>query len=297
MEIIGFIGLGNMGAPMAANLVKAGYMVKGFDLSEKALELFSSQGGTPADTLSDAVANADFVISMLPAGRHVEALYCSEEHLLDIINKKTLVIDTSTIDAETARKVAEHAAEKGIAFMDAPVSGGVTGAVNGTVTFIAGGNKKQLEQARPVLESMGSHIFLAGSVGSGQLAKACNNMLLGILMAGTSEALALGAASGLDVRVLSEIMLKSSGRNWALELYNPVPDVMDNSPASRGYQGGFMNKLMIKDLGLAMTVAEEKGANVPLGSLTRNLYKLHAEKGNEHMDFSSIYQLFLNRQL
>ena len=297
MGIVGFIGLGNMGAPMAVNLVRAGYTVKGFDLSEKALELFSLQGGTPAVTLSDAVASADFVISMLPAGRHVEALYCSEDHLLDIIDKKTLVIDTSTIDAETARKVAAVAAEKGIAFMDAPVSGGVAGAVNGTVTFIAGGSEKQLAQARPVLESMGSHIFLAGSVGSGQLAKACNNMLLGILMAGTSEALALGAASGLDVKVLSEIMLKSSGKNWALELYNPVPDVMDNAPASRGYQGGFMNKLMIKDLGLAMTVAEEKGANVPLGSLTRNLYKLHAEKGNEHMDFSSIYQLFLNRQL
>lgn len=292
MKKIGFIGLGNMGGPMAVNLVKAGYTVKGFDLSHTALEAFSTQGGSVAQSVDEVIQGADIIISMLPAGVHVESLYCTKDKLLDKIDPATLVIDTSTIDAATAKKVAAVAQEKGIAFIDAPVSGGVAGAANGTLTFIVGGSEQQLEKARPILEVMGSNIFLAGPVGSGQVAKACNNMLLAILMSGTAEALALGKANGLDVTVLSDIMKNSSGKNWALELYNPVPGVMENVPASKGYQGGFMTKLMLKDLGLALDNANINQASVPMGALARNLFSVHASGGNQDLDFSSIFQLF-----
>lgn len=292
MNTIGFIGLGNMGGPMAANLVKAGYKVTGFDLSHQALEVFSSHGGIAVQKVEEVVDQADVVISMLPAGQHVESLYCTDSKLLERISTRTVVIDASTIDAGTAKKVAGVAKEKGITFIDAPVSGGVAGAAAGTLTFIVGGHEADLQQVRPVLDVMGSNIFLAGPVGSGQIAKACNNMLLAILMSGTAEALALGAANGLDVKVLSDIMAKSSGRNWVLEVYNPVPGVMENTPASRGYEGGFMTKLMLKDLGLALDNANDNKASVPMGSLARNLFNLHASQGAEDIDFSSIYRIF-----
>jgi len=292
MLTVGFIGLGNMGGPMAENLVKAGFPVKGYDLSHKALDLFSAQGGTVVQRVEEVVVGADIVISMLPASQHVESLYCMGDKLLDIIKPPTLVIDASTIDATTAKKVEKVAHDRGIDFIDAPVSGGVAGAINGTLTFIVGGSEENLHTAKPVLEVMGSNIFLAGPVGSGQIAKACNNMLLAILMSGTAEALALGVANGLDVNVLSNIMSKSSGKNWALELYNPVPGVMENVPASRNYEGGFMTKLMLKDLGLALDAAKDKNASIPMGSLARNIYSLHASSGKEELDFSSIYQLF-----
>ena len=292
MNRVGFIGLGNMGGPMAANLVKAGYLVKGFDLSDQALETFSRQGGIAVRRAEEAIDNVDVVISMLPAGRHVKSLYCSDNKLLDLINSDTLVIDSSTIDAATAKEVAGIAEGKGIAFIDAPVSGGVPNAITGMLTFMVGGDHVAVEKARPFLEVMGSKICLAGPVGSGQIAKACNNMLLGILMAGTAETLALGVANGLDVKVLSDIMVNSSGKNWALELYNPVPGIMENSPASREYSGGFMTKLMLKDLGLALNNANDKKASVPMGALARNLFNLHAANGNEDLDFSSIYKLF-----
>ncbi|ARN22772.1 3-hydroxyisobutyrate dehydrogenase [Piscinibacter gummiphilus] len=281
---IAFIGLGHMGAPMASNLQKAGHEVAGFDLSADA----ARAAGVPlAASAADAVAGAEVVISMLPASRHVEALYFGEG-LLDRIAAGTLVIDSSTIASATSRKLAEAGAARGLAVLDAPVSGGTAGAAAGTLTFMVGGDAAHLERARPVLEKMGANIFHAGGAGAGQAAKMCNNMLLGILMIGTSEALALGVANGLDPAVLSEIMRRSSGGNWALEKYNPFPGVMPNVPASKGYSGGFGGDLMLKDLGLAMDNAVQAGAATPLGSLARSLYAAHSLAGHGALDFSSI---------
>jgi 3-hydroxyisobutyrate dehydrogenase len=248
---IAFIGLGNMGGPMAINLHKAGHSVKAFDLSQDALAKVKAEGLQVAASAQDAVQGAEAVITMLPASQHVEGLFLGNGNLLASIAKGTLVIDSSTIAAATSQKVAKAAEAAGIDFIDAPVSGGTGGAIAGTLTFMVGGSAAQLERARPLLEKMGANIFHAGSVGAGQTAKICNNMLLGILMVGTSEAIALGVANGLDPKVLSEIMRRSSGGNWALEKYNPFPGVHENAPASKGYAGGFGTDLMLKDLGLA----------------------------------------------
>jgi 3-hydroxyisobutyrate dehydrogenase len=248
MAQIAFIGLGNMGGPMAANLVKAGHKVSAFDLVQEALDEFVKAGGVAANSASEAVVAAQVVISMLPAGKHVAGLYLADEHgaggLLSQIAKGSLVIDSSTIDAETSRRVGVCANDLGINFVDAPVSGGTAGAKAGTLSFIVGGEKIAFEQAQPILEAMGKNIFHAGAAGAGQVAKMCNNMLLSVLMAGTAEALQMGVENGLDAKVLSDIMVKSSGRNWALEIYNPVPGVMEGTPASNGYEGGFMVDLM-----------------------------------------------------
>jgi 3-hydroxyisobutyrate dehydrogenase len=240
------------------------------------------------------VADAEVVISMLPASAHVEGLFlggAGKPGLLDSIKAGTLVIDSSTIAAATSRKVAEAAAAKGVAMIDAPVSGGTGGAIAGTLTFMVGGDTKDLERARPVLEKMGANIFHAGAAGAGQTAKICNNMLLGILMIGTSEALALGVANGLDPKVLSEIMRRSSGGNWALEKYNPMPGVMETSPASKNYAGGFGTDLMLKDLGLAQENATSVRAATPLGGLARSLYAAHSLAGHGALDFSSVLKL------
>ncbi len=224
MTTVAFIGLGNMGGPMAANLAKAGFNVRAFDLSAQALETAKSQGCEIAATASEAATDADFVISMLPAGKHVRGLYVDgDAPLFEVIKPSALVIDCSTIDADTARQVAAAGAEKGIGFVDAPVSGGVGGAQAGTLTFIVGGSEAQFAQAQPVLQAMGKNIFHAGDHGAGQVAKVCNNMLLSILMAGTCEAINMGVKNGLDPAVLSEIMKQSSGGNWALNVYNPYP--------------------------------------------------------------------------
>ncbi|MEJ8675572.1 3-hydroxyisobutyrate dehydrogenase [Chromobacterium amazonense] len=292
MENIAFIGLGNMGGPMAVNLLNKGFKVSAFDLSADALAKVAAAGGRTASSATDAAESASVVISMLPAGKHVAGLYLGDDGLFARLPKGTLVIDCSTIDAGTARKVAEAAQEKGLSMLDAPVSGGTAGAAAGTLTFIVGGAAEDLARARPVLEAMGKNIFHAGGAGAGQTAKICNNMLLGILMAGTAEALALGVKNGLDPKVLSEIISKSSGRNWATELYNPWPGVMDNTPASRNYAGGFMSELMLKDLGLAEETALQSHAANPLGALARNLYEEHVQQGHGKLDFSSIVKHF-----
>lgn len=292
MVTVGFIGLGNMGGPMAINLAKAGHKVKAFDLSAQALAQVVAGGAEAAVSAIDAVTEADFVVSMLPAGKHVQTLYLGPQGIAKALHKNTLVIDCSTIDAETARKVGTGLAEQGIAFIDAPVSGGVGGAKAGTLTFIVGGQASHFEQAKTVLVNMGKNLFHAGDIGAGQVAKICNNMLLSVLMAGTSEALQMGIDNGLDPKVLSDIMLKSSGRNWTLELYNPCPEVMENVPSSNGYQGGFMVDLMIKDLGLALESATQSGSSTPMGALARNLYVTHQRAGNGKLDFSSIFRLF-----
>ena len=285
---IAFIGLGNMGGPMAINLHKAGHSVRAFDLSKPACDKVAEAGVAIAATAHAAVQGAEVVVTMLPASQHVEGLFLGAGQLLAQLPKGTLVIDSSTIAAATSRKVAEAAQAQGVDFIDAPVSGGTGGAIAGTLTFMVGAEAAALERARPLLEKMGANIFHAGSVGAGQTAKICNNMLLGILMAGTSEAIALGVANGLDPKVLSEIMRRSSGGNWALEKYNPFPGVQENVPSSKGYAGGFGTDLMLKDLGLAQENAMAVKAATPLGGLARNLYASHSLAGHGALDFSSI---------
>ncbi|SAI10630.1 3-hydroxyisobutyrate dehydrogenase [Bordetella trematum] len=295
MSSIAFIGLGNMGAPMALNLVKAGHALTVFDLSPNAVRQLTDAGARAAASAADAIKGADIVITMLPASKHVEGVYL-EQDLLGQIGAGTLVIDCSTIAPDSARKVAQAAQARGLEMIDAPVSGGTGGAAAGTLTFIVGGPQAALERARPVLEKMGKNIFHAGDAGAGQVAKICNNMLLGILMAGTAEALALGVANGLDPKVLSDIVAKSSGRNWATELYNPWPGVMEHAPASKGYAGGFGVDLMLKDLGLAAESALSSRSAIPLGELARNLYSLHSNGGSGGLDFSSIVNLYASER-
>ncbi|RAH38183.1 3-hydroxyisobutyrate dehydrogenase [Halomonas sp. SL1] len=292
---IAFIGLGNMGSPMAANLLSAGHDVCVFDLVEAAMADLEGQGARRADSAEAACRDAEVVISMLPAGAHVLGLYLGRDGapgLLDALTHKPLVIDASTISPDDTCRVGAAAAERGLTYLDAPVSGGIGGAKAGTLTFIVGGKEAGFEQARPVLEAMGKNIFHAGEVGAGQVAKICNNMLLGILMSGTAEALALGVKNGLDPAVLSEIMKQSSGGNWALNVYNPWPGVMEGSAASRDYQGGFLTDLMAKDLGLAWELALKTRASVPMGSQARNLFALHSAQGSGQLDFSSIQWLY-----
>jgi len=295
MSHIAFIGLGQMGAPMAHNLLKAGHKLRVFDLSAAAVGQLAEAGADSAASAREAVEGAVVVISMLPASAHVESLYLGEQGIVPHIAAGSLVLDCSTIATSSAQAVARACAARGLSMLDAPVSGGTAGAQAGTLTFIVGGESETLERARPYLSAMGKNIFHAGASGAGQTAKICNNMLLGILMAGTAEALALGVANGLDPKVLSDIMAKSSGRNWALEQYNPYPGVMDNVPASREYQGGFGVDLMHKDLGLAAQAAIDVRCAIPLGELARNLYGMHSQAGAGTRDFSSIILPLLKR--
>jgi 3-hydroxyisobutyrate dehydrogenase len=258
------------------------------------------QGATAGASAVDAAEDADVLISMLPASRHVEALYTAPDlhgkTLLDHVAPTTLVIDCSTIAPDTARRVGDAAKRRGIAMLDAPVSGGTAGALNGTLTFIVGGEPEALARARPLLEKMGANIFHAGPAGAGQVAKICNNLLLAVHMTGTAEALALGVANGLDPAVLSEVMKRSSGGNWSLNVYNPYPGVMPGVPASRGYEGGFLVDLMIKDLGLALEAAEASDSPTPMGALARNLYRvLKQQHGAGKLDFSSIQKLYSSK--
>jgi 3-hydroxyisobutyrate dehydrogenase len=292
---IAFIGLGNMGGPMAANLVRAGYAVRAFDLSASACDGARQAGAGIAASAADAVKGAAVVVSMLPASRHVEALYQgqggADVGLLAAIEAGALVIDCSTIAPASARKVAQAAQARGLAMIDAPVSGGVAGAAAGTLTFIVGGEAAALERARPVLQAMGKNIFHMGAAGAGQVAKLCNNMALGAIMAVTGEAIALGVAHGLDAKALSQMMAVSTSRSWATEVCNPWPGVLENAPSSRGYSGGFGNDLMLKDLGLAVEAAMSVGSAIPLGELARNLYALNQKAGRGGLDFSSVVKL------
>ncbi|HAO58927.1 MAG TPA: 3-hydroxyisobutyrate dehydrogenase [Psychrobacter sp.] len=296
---VAFIGLGNMGGPMAKNLLKHGYNVTVFDLSEQAQKQLADAGAKTSSSPQEAVKGAQVVITMLPASKHVKTVYLGDaeaneltpQGLLSDLPSGTLVIDSSTIDAAEARKVASIATAKGIDIVDAPVSGGTAGAEAGTLTFIVGGEDSAFNRAEPILQAMGKNIFHAGSSGAGQVAKICNNMLLGILMSGTAEAINLGVKNGLDAGVLSEIMLQSSGRNWTLEVYNPYPGILEQVPSSRGYTGGFMSQHMHKDLHLALQAAEDIGAEVPMGAQATALYDDHIKEHNEK-DFSSIMAHF-----
>lgn len=295
MGTVAFIGLGNMGTPMAQNLLSAGYKVKVFDLVPELTKALESLGAEACGSIAQVVQGADTVLTMLPAGEHVRSVYLGEDGILNLVSDDTLLIDSSTIDPESARLVGDKAQRVGVSFTDAPVSGGVAGAKAATLTFIVGGSVQDFERAKQVLQHMGKNIFHAGDVGSGQMGKICNNLMLGILMSGTCEALNLGIDNGLDPKVLSNIMLQSSGRNWALELYNPCPGVMENAPASNQYQPGFMSKLMLKDLGLGLEAASKSQSSVPMGSLARNLYAFHNMNGNEELDFSSLFEFYQSK--
>ncbi len=294
MAKISFIGLGNMGTPMARNLLKAGHELTVFDISVTAMDKLVADGARKAQSAAKSISNADYVISMLPAGRHVKQLYLGDDQLLETASQEgtAIFIDSSTIEADVSQDIERVARAKGISFVDAPVSGGVGGAISGTLAFMVGGSKKDFDLVKPVLETMGRNIFHAGESGAGQIAKACNNMLLGILMAGTSETLNMGIRNGLDPGVLSQIMKKSSGGNWVLEAYNPVPGIMNGVPSSNNYQGGFQVNLMHKDLGLAMELSQKSVSPTPLGSQASSLYALHKSKGYGSLDFSSIYELY-----
>ena len=292
---IAFIGLGHMGGPMAANLHKAGHRVTAFDLSADALAKAREQGLLVAASAAEAVEGSQVVVSMLPASRHVESLFLGDDGLLARLAPNTLVIDCSTIAPASAQKVAQAAVARGHAMLDAPVSGGTAGAAAGTLTFIVGGEASVLERARPVLQGMGKNIFHMGGAGAGQVAKLCNNMALGVIMAVTGEALALGTAHGLDARVLSQMMAVSTGRSWATEVCNPWPGVLEHAPASRGYTGGFGSDLMLKDMGLAVEAAMGVGATIPLGELARNLYAMNRQAGRGGLDFSSVVKVLTER--
>ncbi len=277
---------------MAINLLKAGHSLRVFDLSVEAVKQVAAKGATGCKSAVETVQGIEILVTMLPAGNSVEGILRTNEALFDHLKAGTLIIDASTIDAATSKKMAAVATERNLSFIDAPVSGGTAGAAAGTLSFMVGGAESDFQRALPVLQCMGKNIFHAGGIGSGQVAKACNNMLLAILMAGTSEALNLGINNGLDPLALSEIMSRSSGGNWVLDCYNPVPGVMENAPASRDYQGGFFVDLMCKDLGLAMDISQTSGSPVPMGSIAKSLFNLHQTQGKGSLDFSSIVQLF-----
>lgn len=290
MTKIAFIGVGNMGGPMARNLLKAGHAVTVFDLNIGAVEQAMQAGATRAETANLAVANADCVITMLPAGHHVRAVYL-DDGVLAHAKKDALLIDCSTIDVDSAKAVHAGAEKAGFQFIDAPVSGGTGGAEAGTLTFMCGGLEDSFARARPILENMGKRVVLAGGPGTGQAAKICNNMLLAISMIGTCEAFVLAEKLGLDPQKLFDIASTSSGQCWSLTTYCPVPGPVPTSPANRGYAGGFAASLMLKDLKLSQAAAQSSGAPTPLGAEATQLYALFAAQGRENLDFSGIIKM------
>ena len=291
MTQIGFIGLGNMGLPMAQNLMKAGHGVIGFDIEKSAGERFGSAGGVAATAIDVACAGAEVVITMLPSGRDVREAYLAQGGVLASALDGTLLIDCSTIDVESARAVAAAAAVNGLAMVDAPVSGGVAGAQAGTLTFMVGGSEQAFERARPVLAHMGKTIVHAGSSGTGQAAKICNNMILGVSMIAVSEAFLLAEKLGLDPQRLFEIVSQSSGQCWSLTNYCPVPGPVPTSPANRDYQAGFTATMMLKDLKLAQTAAKAAAVRAPMGAGAAALYRLFVEQGHGAVDFSGIIKM------
>jgi 3-hydroxyisobutyrate dehydrogenase len=290
MTNIAFIGVGNMGGPMARNLVKAGESVTAFDLSAAALEPVIAAGAAKAASVKEAVKDADMVITMLPAGSHVRAVYL-EDGILGAVKKGALLVDSSTIDVDSARAVHAASEKAGFDFLDAPVSGGTGGAEAATLAFMCGGSEKAFQRAEPILQKMGKRIVHAGAGGAGQAAKICNNMLLAISMIGTCEAFVLGEKLGLDPKKLFDIMSAASGQCWSLTTYCPVPGPVPTSPANRGYTGGFAAALMLKDLKLSQEAAQSAGAATPLGAEAAQLYSLFANQGHANMDFSGIIEM------
>ena len=295
MATIGFIGLGNMGAPMAANLVKAQHHVTGYDLVAPAGAALAEKGGHQAASAADTAASGDIVITMLPAGPQVRAVYLGPDGIIAKARPGALLIDCSTIDVETARAVGKAAAEAGRAMLDAPVSGGVGGAAAGTLTFMVGGAAADFARAEPVLQNMGKTIVHAGPAGNGQAAKICNNMILGISMIAVCEGFALAEKLGLDWQRLFDISAKSSGQCWSMTNYCPVPGPVPSSPANRDYKAGFTAEMMLKDLKLAQQAAQGAGAATPMGANAAALYALMVNAGNGPADFSAMFRFLTGR--
>ncbi len=291
MVTIGFIGLGNMGAPMAANLVGAGHQVTGFDLVPGAMEALATKGGHAVASVAEAAGAGDIVITMLPAGPQVRSVYLDEGGVLASARRGALLIDCSTIDVETARAVAAAAKGAGFDMLDAPVSGGVAGAEAASLTFMVGGDAEIFARAQPVLAAMGRTIVHAGPAGNGQAAKICNNMILGVSMIAVCEAFSLAGRLGLEAQTLFDISSKSSGQCWALTSYCPVPGPVPASPANRGYAPGFTAAMMLKDLRLAQQAAGATATATPLGAAAASLYQLFVNGGAAGLDFSGIYRL------
>jgi 3-hydroxyisobutyrate dehydrogenase len=290
MTAIGFIGLGNMGGPMAANLVKAGHQVTGYDLVPAVAAALTAQGGRAAASAAEAIAAADIVITMLPAGPQVREVYLGNGGVLGRARQGALLIDCSTIDVDTARAVAAAAGEAGFEMLDAPVSGGTAGAAAATLTFMVGGEPAAFTRARTVLEAMGRTIVHTGPAGNGQAVKICNNMLLAVSMIGVCEAMTLGQRLGLSQQTLFDVVSKSTGQCWALTGYCPVPGPVPTSPANRDYAPGFTAAMMLKDLRLAQQAAGAAAAPTPLGAAAAALYQLLVDDGRGALDFSAIYR-------
>jgi len=291
MARIGFIGLGNMGLPMARNLLATGHEVRAFDAQVPAVERAVAAGAAAAADLGAAIVGADIVITMLPAGQQVRDVYLGADGIIGRARAGTLLIDCSTIDVETARAVHTAAAKAGFDALDAPVSGGVAGAEAATLTFMVGGSEKAFAEARPILEKMGKAVIHAGGPGNGQAAKICNNLMLGISMIGVCEAFALAERLGLPAQTLFDISSKSSGQCWSMTSYCPVPGPVPTSPANRDYRPGFAAAMMLKDLRLAEAAAESAGATIALGHRAADLYHNYVAGGHGNLDFSSIIKL------
>ncbi|WP_323166286.1 3-hydroxyisobutyrate dehydrogenase [Pseudomonas bubulae] len=293
---IAFIGLGNMGAPMARNLLKAGHLLNLFDLNQSILAELAALGGHISTSPREAAQGTELVITMLPAAAHVRSVWLGEDGVLAGIGAGVPAVDCSTIDPQTARDVAAAAAKQGVQMADAPVSGGTGGAQAGTLTFMVGAPQALFDTLHPVLEQMGRNIVHCGDVGTGQVAKICNNLLLGISMVGVSEAMALGAALGIDSEVLAGVINSSTGRCWSSEVYNPWPGIVETAPASRGYTGGFGAELMLKDLGLATEAARQAHQPVVMGAVAQQLYQAMSLRGEGGKDFSAIINSYRKPQ-
>jgi len=295
MARIGFIGLGNMGGGMAANLAKAGHDVRAFDLSEDALARARQAGCTPVGSAAEAASEAEVVVTMLPAGKHVRSVY--EEQVFNAVPKSALLMDCSTIDVTSAKAVGAAAKERGIGMLDAPVSGGIAAANGGTLTFMVGGTAEDFARGEPILARMGKAVIHAGDSGAGQAAKIANNMLLGATMVATCEAFLLAQKLGLDPQTFFDISSKASGQSWSMTSYCPVPGVGPQTPADNGYQGGFAAALMLKDLKLAIEAAQTADASVPMGAAAGALYQAFANAGNGGFDFSAIIKMLDGKQV
>ncbi|NNE41406.1 MAG: 3-hydroxyisobutyrate dehydrogenase [Marinicaulis sp.] len=291
MTKIGFIGLGNMGGPMAANLAKAGHEVTATDLSDAAIKRAVEAGCTAGKTVADTVSSADIVVTMLPAGAHVRSVYLEDYGVLANAKDGALLIDSSTIDVDSARDVNAAAAAKGFQMVDAPVSGGVAAATAGTLTFMTGGEKSAFDRAHPILDAMGKNIFHAGGAGNGQVAKIANNMLLGITMIGTCEAFNLAEKLGLDAQTFFDISSTASGQSWSMTSYCPAPGPVEAAPSNRDYQPGFAAGMMLKDMRLAQEAAHKAKAATPLGAQAEALYALMESAGRDDLDFSGVMKL------
>ena len=288
---IGFIGVGNMGAPMARNLIEAGHSVSVHDVAPGAVAALVADGARPATSASDAARGVAAVITMLPAGAHVRAVYAGDQGIIASVAEGTLLIDCSTIDVDSARATADAARDQGLAMLDAPVSGGVAGAEAGTLTFMVGGEAEAFERAQPILSAMGRNIVHAGASGNGQVAKICNNMILGISMIALSEAFTLGRKLGLEPQALFDISSKASGSCWAMLNHLPVPGIVETAAANRDFKPGFSTAMMLKDLRLAQQAAQGVAAATPMGAEAAALYTLFSNAGNDDLDYSAIVKM------